>query len=63
MTSALAVARRALLPEACSRATIMCQCHGSRFDIRTGAVINGPATEALNVYRVEEVDGSIQIRV
>src|ERR1700759_466666 len=22
--------------------TIMCQCHGSRFDIATGAVINGP---------------------
>ena len=41
---------------------IMCQCHGSRFDITTGAVINGPATEALNVYEVQEVDGSIQIR-
>ena len=24
---------------------IMCQCHGSRFDITTGAVIAGPATE------------------
>jgi 3-phenylpropionate/trans-cinnamate dioxygenase ferredoxin component len=42
--------------------TIMCQCHGSRFDITTGAVVNGPATEALNVYEVEEVAGSIQIR-
>ena len=42
--------------------TIMCQCHGSRFDITTGAVINGPATEALKVYEVEEVAGSIQIR-
>jgi 3-phenylpropionate/trans-cinnamate dioxygenase ferredoxin subunit len=41
---------------------IMCQCHGSRFDITTGAVINGPATEALNVYEVQEVEGSIQIR-
>ena len=29
--------------------TIMCQCHGSRFDIGTGAVINGPATESLNL--------------
>src|SRR3984893_517779 len=37
--------------------TIMCQCHGSRFDITTGTVINGPATEALNVYEVEEVEG------
>ena len=42
--------------------TIMCQCHGSRFDITTGAVINGPATKALNVYEVQEVEGSIRIR-
>ena len=42
--------------------TIMCQCHGSRFDITTGAVLNGPATEALNVYELQEVEGSIQIR-
>jgi 3-phenylpropionate/trans-cinnamate dioxygenase ferredoxin component len=25
--------------------TIMCQCHGSRFDLTTGGVINGPATD------------------
>jgi 3-phenylpropionate/trans-cinnamate dioxygenase ferredoxin component len=43
--------------------TIMCQCHGSRFDITTGAVINGPATQALNVYEVEEVERSIHIRI
>jgi 3-phenylpropionate/trans-cinnamate dioxygenase ferredoxin component len=42
--------------------TIMCQCHGSRFDITTGAVINGPATEALNVYEVHEVESGIQLR-
>ena len=42
--------------------TIMCQCHGSRFDIGTGAVINGPATEALNLYEVQETQGSIRIR-
>jgi 3-phenylpropionate/trans-cinnamate dioxygenase ferredoxin subunit len=42
--------------------TIMCQCHGSRFDITTGAVINGPATEALNVYQVQAVNGDIQLR-
>ena len=44
-------------------ATIMCQCHGSRFDVRTGTVINGPATDALNVYEVQEIDGCILIRV
>jgi 3-phenylpropionate/trans-cinnamate dioxygenase ferredoxin subunit len=42
--------------------TLMCQCHGSRFDVTTGAVINGPATEALNTYEVQEADGEIQIR-
>ena len=42
--------------------TILCQCHGSRFDIATGAVISGPATEPLGVYAVQEVDGSVQIR-
>jgi nitrite reductase/ring-hydroxylating ferredoxin subunit len=40
----------------------MCQCHGSRFDIVSGAVINGPATDPLNVYEAREVDDSIQIR-
>jgi len=42
--------------------TLMCQCHGSRFDVTTGAVINGPATEPLHVYEVQEADGEIQVR-
>jgi nitrite reductase/ring-hydroxylating ferredoxin subunit len=42
--------------------TLMCQCHGSRFDIATGAVIDGPATEPLRVYAVQEVDGDILVR-
>jgi nitrite reductase/ring-hydroxylating ferredoxin subunit len=42
--------------------TIMCQCHGSRFDITTGAVVNGPATAPLNRYEVQEVAGAIQVR-
>jgi len=43
--------------------TVMCQCHGSRFDIATGAVLGGPATVPLNVYDVQEVDGDLRIRV
>jgi 3-phenylpropionate/trans-cinnamate dioxygenase ferredoxin subunit len=43
--------------------TLMCQCHGSRFDVTTGAVVNGPATEALKVYEVQEVEEGIQLRV
>ena len=42
--------------------TLMCQCHGSRFDITTGAVVRGPATEPLRRHEVHEVDGSIRVR-
>ncbi|GLS34388.1 Rieske [2Fe-2S] domain-containing protein [Mesorhizobium albiziae] len=42
--------------------TIMCQCHGSRFDITTGAVVNGPATRSIKIYEAKEVEGSIHIR-
>jgi 3-phenylpropionate/trans-cinnamate dioxygenase ferredoxin subunit len=42
--------------------TIMCQCHGSEFDVTTGAVVSGPATRPLNVYEVQVADGSIRIR-
>ena len=41
---------------------ILCQCHGSQFDIITGAVVKGPATKALNVYEVQEVEGTVRIR-
>jgi 3-phenylpropionate/trans-cinnamate dioxygenase ferredoxin component len=43
--------------------TIMCQCHGSRFDIVTGAVISGPAARRLHVYDIQEVDGTVRIGV
>ena len=43
--------------------TLMCQCHGSRFDVTTGAVINGPATQSLQVYDVREVDGTVEVRI
>ena len=42
--------------------TLMCQCHGSRFDVTTGAVVRGPATDALKMYAVQEVEDGIQVR-
>jgi nitrite reductase/ring-hydroxylating ferredoxin subunit len=42
--------------------TIMCQCHGSRFEITTGAVVSGPATRDLTIHDVREIDGDVHIR-
>ena len=42
--------------------TVMCQCHGSRFDITTGAVVSGPATKPLTVYTAHEDDGRVQLQ-
>ena len=38
--------------------TVICPWHASCFDVRTGAVLKGPATEPLRVYRVD-VDGDV----
>jgi hypothetical protein len=35
----------------------------ARFDVTTGAVVNGPAIEPLGVYDLRELDGEIQARV
>ena len=43
--------------------TLKCQCHGSQFDVTSGAVLHGPATKALNTYEVREENGQIQVRV
>ncbi len=36
--------------------TVTCPCHKSRFDLRTGEPLNGPATEPIRVRRLS-VDG------
>jgi nitrite reductase/ring-hydroxylating ferredoxin subunit len=43
--------------------TLMCQCHGSRWDIVTGAVERGPASEPLRRYEVTETDGELRAAV
>ena len=42
--------------------TLACPCHGSVFDGRTGAVINGPARSPLQSYKVAEAGGDIYIQ-
>ena len=46
-----------------SGTTLMCQCHGSRFDITTGAVLNGPAVAPLAMHDVQEIAGEVTVQV
>jgi nitrite reductase/ring-hydroxylating ferredoxin subunit len=43
--------------------TVTCSCHGSQFDIRTGKVVRGPATEPLPTYRVKVDRGIVHVEV
>jgi nitrite reductase/ring-hydroxylating ferredoxin subunit/uncharacterized membrane protein len=42
---------------------ITCPCHGSRFDIRDGSVVRGPATAGQPVLETRETDGRIEVRL
>ncbi len=43
--------------------TLMCPCHGSQFDVTSGAVLRGPAKQPLTTYEVREQGGEIEVRV
>jgi len=42
--------------------TIECPWHGARFDCRTGAVLRGPACDAVKVHEVRVEDGIVYVR-
>ena len=42
---------------------IVCPCHGSEFDLRTGDVLTPPALEPLPIYEVREQDGALEVRL
>ncbi|MEV4895099.1 Rieske (2Fe-2S) protein [Nonomuraea sp. NPDC055795] len=44
-----------------SRGTINCPCHGSKFNISTGAVVQGPATRALPRKKIKVSGGKIRL--
>lgn len=41
---------------------IVCACHGSRFDLRDGAVRRGPATAPQPAFQVRDRDGRVEVR-
>jgi len=40
---------------------IHCPCHGSDFDVKTGSVVNGPATSPQPIYEVTIENGDITL--
>ncbi len=42
---------------------IVCYCHGSEFDVRTGEVLKGPAEDPLSLYPVRVEDGELQVQL
>jgi nitrite reductase/ring-hydroxylating ferredoxin subunit len=43
--------------------TVQCPWHGSQFDVNNGNVKAGPAREKINVYKVEDKNGKLLIRL
>lgn len=40
---------------------IVCNCHGSEFDLRTGAVVRGPAERPVRTYAVRVRGGQLEV--
>lgn len=41
---------------------IVCPCHGSRFDLRSGAIVRGPATAPQPVFETRTRAGCVEVR-
>ena len=42
---------------------IVCYCHSSEFDLRTGKVLDGPADDPLTLYETRVEGGELQVRL
>jgi nitrite reductase/ring-hydroxylating ferredoxin subunit len=42
---------------------VTCPCHGSRFDVRTGALLRGPAQEPVRSYQLRVENGAVQVEI
>lgn len=42
--------------------TVICPCHGSEFDVRSGEVLQGPAREPVETYETRIEGGSLEVK-
>ena len=42
--------------------TVICPCHGSEFDVRSGAVLQGPAREPVETYEMRVEGDNLEIK-
>jgi 3-phenylpropionate/trans-cinnamate dioxygenase ferredoxin subunit len=42
---------------------LVCNCHGTEFELATGAVIEGPADGPLDTYAVRVVEGLVEVEI
>ncbi len=42
---------------------VICPCHGSTFDVKTGNVVKGPARRSEPSYRITVEDGEVSIEL
>ncbi|HEU4495346.1 MAG TPA: Rieske 2Fe-2S domain-containing protein [Rubrobacteraceae bacterium] len=41
--------------------TVICPCHGSEFDVRSGEVLRGPAREPVKTYETRVEGGTLEV--
>jgi nitrite reductase/ring-hydroxylating ferredoxin subunit len=42
---------------------VICNCHGSEFDLRTGEVLVPPAFDPIRTFRVRVTDGRLEVEL
>lgn len=43
-------------------ATVVCPCHGSEFDVRSGEVLQGPARRPVETYETRIEGGNLEVK-
>jgi 3-phenylpropionate/trans-cinnamate dioxygenase ferredoxin subunit len=44
------------------QSTVICPCHGSEFDVTSGAVLQGPAREPVETYETRVEGGDVEVK-